>query len=310
LTLYCPRCGEGNPDDATFCNFCGASLATGVRPPPPNPNVKTCFYCNKPLTGEDAFYFHCKYCGQDFCSAHRLPESHLCKSNPIRRTLPSTSSPYYTTGGGYTSSTYTKPGRGRGFISEPGKYLIILIFSGLVIGGLASLVSYDGFPLIYFLVQVNPLVFAGWVPPLVTSIIVVEFGSLGILDVVFNAISVFFVDGLLKQIYSTKQYFIVFLVTGVVGNLASLFGYGNALIVSFGASGGIFGLVAGALTCEYALTGRFNRNLVIWFVIIFVYSSILGSTDIYAHLGGAISGLIAGYYVGKSRKRTPRYAYR
>ncbi len=173
------------------------------------------------------------------------------------------------------------------------------------------MVSYDGIPLVYFLVQVNYLVFAGWVPPLVTSIIVVEFVSLGILDVAFNAISVFFVDGLLKQIYSTKQYFIVFLVTGVVGNLVSLFGYGNAPIVSFGASGGIFGLVAGALTGEYALTGRFNRNLIIWFAFIFIYSSFLGGTvDIYAHLGGAVSGLIAGYFVGKSRKRTPRYVYR
>jgi len=26
---YCPRCGKQNPDDAKYCNNCGADLATG-----------------------------------------------------------------------------------------------------------------------------------------------------------------------------------------------------------------------------------------------------------------------------------------
>jgi uncharacterized protein len=320
LAVYCPNCGESAPDDATFCNFCGANLRTGVSSPnrsqpPTNPNVKTCFYCAKPLAGEDAFYFHCKYCGQDFCSAHRLPESHLCKSNPIRRTLPTTSSAYYTTGGGYTSSTYNKPRKGGGgFISNQGRNLIILILSGLVIGLISYFISYNGVPLLLYLVQYNPLVYSGWYPPLVTSIIVVypplpQLGYLGLEDVFFNAISVFFIDGLLRYVYSPRQYYATFLVTGIAGNIISLIAFGNQQIISFGASGGIFGLVAGALTSDYVINGRINRGLVIWFIFIFVYSALGGSVDVYAHLGGAAVGLVAGFFAGRSKKSSMQYRY-
>ncbi|HUL40102.1 MAG TPA: zinc-ribbon domain-containing protein [Methanomassiliicoccales archaeon] len=29
--VYCPKCGKQNPDDAVYCNNCGASLQTGKR---------------------------------------------------------------------------------------------------------------------------------------------------------------------------------------------------------------------------------------------------------------------------------------
>ncbi len=317
MTLYCPNCGSKAPDEASFCNFCGSSLHN-AKPSPSGgsvpPNVKKCFYCSKPFVGQDAFYFRCRYCGQDFCTEHRLPENHLCKSNPMRRTKPSSSMPYYSTGGNYKSSTYNRGGGGSSFLnlSKQGRNLIILIVSGLLIGAIAAYIPFQGSSLLAYLIQVNSFdLQTNWYVPLVTSIIVVippipqfiqNFGYSGLEDVFFNAISVFFVDGLLRYAYTTRQYYFVFLVTGVAGNILSLLAY-SSNIVSFGASGGIFGLVAGALTSEYALSGRVNRGLIIWFVFIFIYSTFLSANiDIYAHLGGAATGLLCGYFAGRSLK--------
>jgi membrane associated rhomboid family serine protease len=220
----------------------------------------------------------------------------------MSRTLPSSSNPYYSTGGGYSIPTYR---RGSSFglkLSKPGRILITLIVLGLVIGFITSLFSIDGIPAVYFLVQVNALVFQGWgIPSLVTSTIVVYPILLGAEDVFFNAISVFFIDGLLRNSFTSRQYYLVFLITGIAGNIVSLFGE-TVGTISFGASGGIFGLVAGAVALDYAINRRVNPTLVIWFVIIFAYSSFTGGpVDVFAHLGGALTGLIAGYLIGKSR---------
>jgi hypothetical protein len=36
----------------------------------------TCHFCNKPF-GTD-LPFTCKYCGEKYCTKHRLPEHHKC----------------------------------------------------------------------------------------------------------------------------------------------------------------------------------------------------------------------------------------
>jgi DNA-directed RNA polymerase subunit RPC12/RpoP len=299
----CANCGYENRDGLIFCSNCGSRLENTAL----DQKVKRCSFCSKPLVGEDTYYFRCRYCGQDFCSNHRLPENHLCKSLPMNRNIPSTSLPYYSTGGGYSFPTYR---RGASFglnISKPGRNLIILIVAGLVIGFLTSLFSIDGLPAVYFLVQVNALVFQGWgIPSLVTSMIVVLPNILGLEDIFFNAISVFFIDGLLRNTFARREYYLVFLITGLAGNIVSLFGE-PINTVSFGASGGIFGLVAAAVSADYAINRRINMGLLLWFVIIFVYSSFGGPVDIFAHLGGALTGLLAGYFIGKSRGRTRSY---
>ena len=225
----------------------------------------------------------------------------------MRRTLPSSASPYYSTGGGFSAPTYSSRARSTfGVnISKPGKNLMILIVLGLVIGTISEFFFVGNVQLTFYLVQNNYLVFHGWIPSLVTSIIVAP-GIAGVIDVLFNAISLFFIDGLLRNVYTPRQYYLVFLLTGIAGNVVSLFGYGvgpNIIdsTTSFGASGGIFGLLAGVISADYAMSRTINRSLLIWFVIIFVYSSLGGTVDVYAHLGGAIVGLAIGYYVGKNR---------
>ena|SRR5579872_4239761 len=298
-----------NPNQATNCMSCGAAIVS--TPAALSPDVKKCSYCGKPLVGEDAYYFKCRYCGQDFCYEHRLPENHLCKSSPLRRNIPNTGSgSYYSTGGGYWSSTgRSSQKQGGSFainISKQGRNLAIAIVAGLVIGAIAALFSINGNPAYDYLIQIDSLVFSGWVPPLLTSMIVVAPSYLGVLDVVFNAFAVIWLDGLFRASYTAREYYAVFIGTGLVGNILSLVSLPPGF-ASFGASGGIFGLIAGAVTVDYARNGRFNPQLVIWFLFIFIFSTFTGDVDIFAHLGGAVAGLVAGYYIGKPGTSKRRY---
>ncbi len=194
-----------NPDNSAYCKSCGAAIVAASDSV--SPDVKKCTYCSKPLVGDDAYYFRCRYCDQDFCYEHRLPENHLCKSSPLRRNIPNSSSgSYYSTGGGYWASTGKSSQKQGGFsinVSKPGRNLAIAIVAGLVIGAILYLPQISGIPVTYYLVQFNDLVYGGWIVPLFTSMIVVLPSEAGILDVAFNAFAVVWLDGLMRaDVYS------------------------------------------------------------------------------------------------------------
>jgi membrane associated rhomboid family serine protease len=302
--LKCPNCGKELPDNSAFCSYCGDKLQDPeVEVIPPG---NRCDFCARQVVYSD--YFTCKYCGKKFCYDHRLPENHLCKSTSARRAVP-TGSSYSSRGNYYSSSSgYSYQSRTSSFginISTYGKNLIIAIITGFGVGSILSFFSLNGFPLIDFFLQYNLLVYQGWVVPLITSIFIVPLSLLGLTDVFFNAVAVFWLDRLLSATYNAKQYYAVFLATAVFGNIISLLNGPN--VISFGASGGIFGLIAGAVSSNYAETRRVNPSLLIWFVIIFFLSSFGGPADILAHLGGALLGLAAGYIIGTKRKRVGFY---
>lgn len=189
-------------------------------------------------------------------------------------------------------------------ISTQGRNLSLAIVAGLVFGLIASEVSIDGIPLINFLVQYNLWVYSGAYWQLFTSLfVVIPLGAaalLGVADVMFNAVAVVFLDGLLSHAFREQEYYAVFVVSGLAGNIAGLLNGPN--VVSFGASGGIFGLLAGAVSHDFAVERRVDYNLLGWFLAIFLFSSFaLPSVDWLAHLGGAASGLALGYLLGTRR---------
>ncbi len=296
---YCENCRQENEDNVAYCSSCGQPLASDGAEKENSDYVNRCDYCAKRVTYSE--YFTCRYCGKKLCYDHRLPENHLCKSTNMRRFVPgeaSSASASYS----YSYPYYQRQSRSTfGLsLSRQGRNLAILIVAGLGIGFISEIISVGGVPVIYYLIQDNFLVYQGWVVPLVTSIIVAPVTLLGLYDVFFNAIAIIFMDRLLSLTYTRRQYYSVFLATGVFGNILSLVSGPN--FASFGASGGIFGLIAGAVTFDYAVGKRVNSSLVIWFVIIFVFSSFGGNTNWLAHLGGAALGLVAGFYIGKKRK--------
>jgi membrane associated rhomboid family serine protease len=185
-------------------------------------------------------------------------------------------------------------------VSSQGRNLAVAIVGGLVVGLATSLVSFEGAPLTYILLQVNALVYRGWYWQLFTSMIVVLPGFLGFVDVLFNAMAVVWLDGLLSDAFAPAEYFAVFVASGLAGNLLSLLN--GPREISFGASGGIFGLLAGAVSVDYVVRRRVNYSLLAWFLVVFAFSSFgLSYVDWLAHLGGALFGLAAGYVLGSRR---------
>ena len=192
-------------------------------------------------------------------------------------------------------------------LSEQGRNLTYAVIGGLVIGTAFAFIAIDRVPLygsrvpLYELfLQYNRAVLDGWVWQLVTSIIIAPPGFQGILDVAFNAMALVWLDGILSYTYSKRQYYAVFIATGVAGNIFRLANGPN--VISFGASGGIFGLLAGVISFDLVTNSRVSLGLLAWFVAVFAISSVaLGSVDWVAHAGGALLGLPFGYVGGGRR---------
>lgn len=189
-------------------------------------------------------------------------------------------------------------------ISRQGRNLSLAIVAGLIFGLAAWEVSVGGTPLTYYFIQDNWLVYAGQYWQLLTSLFVVLPTTPGVADVLFNAIAVVWLDGLLSHEFREMEYYAVFVLSGLVGNVVSLLNGPN--VASFGASGGIFGLLAGAVAQDFAVERRVDYNLLVWFLAVFLFSSFaLSYVDWLAHLGGAASGLVAGYLLGTRRESEP-----
>jgi len=184
-------------------------------------------------------------------------------------------------------------------VSVQGLRLSGLVIGGLLVGLVLVIVDPSG-GLLLACLQVNALVLHGWVWQLFTSVIVAPPDLQGVLDVGLNALSLIWLDRITSEVYSKSQYYATFLVTALFGNILSLTaGPGQ---VSFGASGGIFGLVAGLVTYDYAVNKQVSPQLVSWFLFIFIYSSfLLGNVNWLAHLGGAVLGFAIGYVVGRNQ---------
>ena len=196
-------------------------------------------------------------------------------------------------------------------LSEQGRNLIYAVVGGLVTGTAFAFIAIDEaqiygglVPLYALFLQYNKAVLAGWIWQLITSIIIAPPTLSGILDVAFNAMALAWLDGLLSYTYSTRQYYAVFLATGIAGNIFSL--ANGPKVVSFGASGGIFGLLAGVISFDLVTNRRVNVGLMLWFGVIFIFSSfVFASVDWIAHAGGALLGLALGYIIGMRRGADP-----
>jgi rhomboid protease GluP len=188
--------------------------------------------------------------------------------------------------------------------SKQGRNLSLAIAAGLVFSLVTWEVSVDGIRLTYIFVQSNSAVYRGVYWQLFTSLfVVIPFsaqGPLGVADVLFNTVAVVWLDGLLSHAFRERGYYAVFFISGLAGNIASLFN--GPGVASFGASGGIFGLLAGAIAQDFAAERRVDYSLLTWFLAVFMFSSFaLSYVDWLAHLGGAASGLATGYLLGTRR---------
>ena len=106
-----------------------------------------------------------------------------------------------------------------------------------------------------------------------------------------------------ESLFGTAKFLVIYLVTGVAGFLLSL-GWHRG--VSIGASGAVLGLIGvliGASFHHGSLGKDYRGQLWRWLLYIFVFG-LFFSVDNAAHIGGLVSGIVAGYVVPEGEPET------
>lgn len=119
----------------------------------------------------------------------------------------------------------------------------------------------------------------------------------GLLHIVFNTMVLLQLGPLVEEEYGTERFVLVYLVTGITGNLASQF-LGRRPTV--GASSAILGLMGLLLVYGFRRGGVFGQNLRSaigrYAIYIFVFS-LLPGVDFLSHAGGFAGGCLLGLVV-------------
>ena len=104
-----------------------------------------------------------------------------------------------------------------------------------------------------------------------------------------------------EEILSRPKYLFSFVFTGLVGSILSLLWGRN--FVSVGASGAVFGLL-GIILMNQRVQNPKTWKKSLYLALFFFILTISVNTNILAHLGGLISGLLLGMKIEYSKKET------
>ena len=127
------------------------------------------------------------------------------------------------------------------------------------------------------------------------------FVHFGFLHIIFNMFALYYFGRLNEMFFSTRSYLTIYFVSGLLGNVVSLYMLPSATL-SGGASGAIFGLVG-----SYVAIARKTRHMgvaLLYAVMMLVYSGIgFGGMDVnnFAHVFGFVGGLALGLLLSRSR---------
>lgn len=108
-----------------------------------------------------------------------------------------------------------------------------------------------------------------------------------------NMLALFFFGITIENNFTRKQYFLIYIISGFLGNLFSLFLLPFD-IISLGASGAIFGLIG----ASFILTIYRDRSLLflaLLYIVYFLITSLAPGINVWAHLFGLIGGISLGY---------------
>ncbi|MCW4031256.1 MAG: rhomboid family intramembrane serine protease [Candidatus Bathyarchaeota archaeon] len=105
-----------------------------------------------------------------------------------------------------------------------------------------------------------------------------------------------------EELFTTEEYFSVYMVSGLSGNLLTLCLMAPNTI-SAGASGAIFGLYGAGIIYMRKTFGQSIIGALLYAFLLLMLSTGSG-VNIVAHFGGLASGLIIGYALAKSHEDT------
>ncbi|GEO63570.1 rhomboid family intramembrane serine protease [Companilactobacillus nantensis] len=158
--------------------------------------------------------------------------------------------------------------------------------------------------------KTNSLVQAGQWWRLITPI----FLHIGIFHIFMNGFTLLYVGQILEPMVGHWRFFVIYMLSGVMGNLAS-FAFGAENVISAGASTSLFGMFAAFLALGVIYReNRFLRELGKSFLGLIAVNLLMDLTmsgiDIWGHVGGAIGGLLLGYALGLPKISRPKMVFR
>jgi rhomboid protease GluP len=133
------------------------------------------------------------------------------------------------------------------------------------------------------------------------------FVHVNIIHIGFNTYFLLIMGSQLERILGPKRVVMIYIISGLAGNLLTLLVL-PPYTVSAGASGALFGIAGALITIAGVVGGNIQMALVNAFIL-FLINSFLPGVNVYAHLGGLITGMLIGYYYGRVIKRKLAWAY-
>lgn len=163
--------------------------------------------------------------------------------------------------------------------------------------------SQNLFVLVKFGAKVNSLIAAGQIWRLFTPM----FLHIGLEHLVLNMVTLYFIGAQIERMFGAKLYLLIYLSSGICGNLAS-FAFNSS--ISAGSSTAIFGIFGSFLMLvEYLRNNVYLRHLgknFIIFIILNVVFSFASNVDLSGHLGGLLAGFLLAYAFGPKTLEIPK----
>ncbi|HEY8388283.1 MAG TPA: rhomboid family intramembrane serine protease, partial [Parasegetibacter sp.] len=180
-------------------------------------------------------------------------------------------------------------------------YINLAVFILMAISGV-SIFEPSNESLIQWGANFKPATLAGEWWRIVTSCFV----HIGIIHLLMNMYALTYIGLLLEPYLGRVQFFLAYILTGVAASTTSL--WWNDFVISAGASGAIFGLygIFLAMLISKLIPGAERRALLTSigvFVAFNLINGIRGGIDNAAHIGGVVSGFIAGFLLIPALKR-------
>lgn len=159
-----------------------------------------------------------------------------------------------------------------------------------------DILDIDSRVLLKYGAKVNILIEQGQVWRLLTC----AFLHGGLIHILCNMYSLYIIGPEIQQIYGTTRYLIIYAFSCL---LSSLMSYFMSPYLSVGASGGIFGLMGALLAFAIIERHRIQKKYISSLLQIIAINLFIGlsveNIDNFAHLGGLIGGISAGYIAYK-----------
>jgi rhomboid protease GluP len=129
----------------------------------------------------------------------------------------------------------------------------------------------------------------------------------GMTHLLMNMFSLYLVGRAAQTYFDTKSYVSIYLFSGLIGGLVSL--YMHPVSVGVGASGaifGIFGALAGFFLANRDKIAAHSKAFMKNFAVIIGLNLVIGlsieAVDVSAHIGGLVIGFAGGFLLSKSLK--------